>query len=177
MKRFRYVFLLAGLILIAGFFVSERFVMPVSGAGKQDWNKKSFWHEPWGRSGVHKGVDIFAHKGTPALAPVDGIVLFAGEISMGGKVVLMLGPKWRLHYLAHLDAYDVSAGTLLGAGRPVGTVGNTGNAKGKPSHLHYTILTLVPYPWLADSSAQGWKKMFFLDPSLRLVSSLAKTGS
>ena len=34
----------------------------------------------------------------------------------------------------------------------------------KPPHLHYSIFTLVPYPWRIDGSKQGWMKMFFLDP-------------
>ncbi|HEB59025.1 MAG TPA: M23 family peptidase, partial [Gammaproteobacteria bacterium] len=35
---------------------------------------------------------------------------------------------------------------------------------------HYSILTLIPYPWRWDASPQGWKKMFYLDPSIRLLS-------
>jgi hypothetical protein len=44
-------------------------------------------------------------------------------------------------------------------------VGDSGNAKGKPTHLHYSIVTLVPHPWRIDGSPQGWKKMFYLDPT------------
>lgn len=40
----------------------------------------------------------------------------------------------------------------------------TGNAKGKPPHLHYSIITLFPYLWRVDRSEQGWKKMFYLNP-------------
>jgi murein DD-endopeptidase MepM/ murein hydrolase activator NlpD len=46
----------------------------------------------------------------------------------------------------------------------LGIVGTTGNAKGKPPHLHYAIVTLIPYPWRIDSKPQGWKKMFYLNP-------------
>ena len=47
----------------------------------------------------------------------------------------------------------------------LGTVGDTGNAKGKPPHLHYAITTPFPYWWLRDSEAvQGNRKMFHLDP-------------
>ena len=49
-------------------------------------------------------------------------------------------------------------------GQVLGRVGDSGNAQGKQAHLHYTILSLAPYPWRMDSSSQGWKKMFFLDP-------------
>ena len=38
-------------------------------------------------------------------------------------------------------------------GSPLGTVGDSGNARGKPPHLHYAILSLLPYPWRADGSS------------------------
>ncbi|MFN8260884.1 MAG: hypothetical protein U0X41_08140 [Chitinophagales bacterium] len=44
------------------------------------------------------------------------------------------------------------------------SVGTTGNAKGKPPHLHYAITTLLPYFWRIDNSPQGWNKMFYLNP-------------
>lgn len=138
--------------------------IPVEGASAKDWNSKSFWFEPWGKSGVHKGIDIFGKKGTPILSSTYGIVVFKGNLSLGGKVVVALGPKWRLHYYAHLDSDDVFIGQPLSVGTKIGALGDSGNAKGKPPHLHYSILTLVPYLWRMDSSTQGWKKMFFLDP-------------
>jgi hypothetical protein len=46
----------------------------------------------------------------------------------------------------------------------LGRVGTSGNAIGKPAHLHYSIISLLPLPWRMDTSAQGWKKMFFLNP-------------
>jgi len=46
----------------------------------------------------------------------------------------------------------------------IGTVGATGNAKGKSPHLHYSMTTIVPYPWRIDFAKQGWKKMFYLNP-------------
>lgn len=36
--------------------------IPVRAASRADWNPATFWHERWGRSGVHKGIDIFARK-------------------------------------------------------------------------------------------------------------------
>lgn len=93
------------------------------------------------------------------------MVLFRGELAQGGKVVVALGPKWRMHYYAHLDTIDAYPGQLLLAGSQLGSVGDTGNARGKPAHLHYSIVSLLPLPWRADESTQGWKKMFYLDPN------------
>ncbi|MEM1408992.1 MAG: M23 family metallopeptidase, partial [Bacteroidota bacterium] len=105
----------------------------------------------------------FAKKGTHVVSSTSGIVLFAGEIKVGGKVVLILGPKWRLHYYAHLDSLTTDRFSLSNH-TPIGTVGNSGNAANKPSHLHYSIVTLLPYLWRIDNSKQGWKKMFYLNP-------------
>lgn len=77
---------------------------------------------------------------------------------------MVLGPKWRIHYYAHLRDINVGFFDLLSAGETVGTVGTTGNAKGKQPHLHYSIFTLIPYLWRIDGAPQGWLKMFFLNP-------------
>jgi len=53
---------------------------------------------------------------------------------------------------------------LLAPGSKLGEVGNTGDAAGRPTHLHYAILSLVPRPWHIATGAQGWKRMFFVDP-------------
>jgi peptidoglycan LD-endopeptidase LytH len=164
MSKGKRILLGALLLLAVPFLLPEWPRIPVAGATAADWNPATFWYEPWGASGVHKGIDIFAKKGRPVIAPTYGITLFSGEIARGGQVVALLGPKLRIHYFAHLDATLVYPGEPVRTGSPLGRVGDSGNAKGKPAHLHYSVLTLVPYPWRADGSTQGWKKMFYLDP-------------
>jgi murein DD-endopeptidase MepM/ murein hydrolase activator NlpD len=156
-------------IIVAGFLIPERIVIPVAGATVSDWNIDTFWYEPWGASGAHKGVDIFATRDTAVVAATGGIVMFSGTLKRGGNVALVLGPKWRVHYYAHLASIATDGGRFLSRGDAVGTVGATGNAAGKQPHLHYVILTLIPYPWRVDKSTQGWKKMFYLDPGLKLT--------
>ncbi|MEO4046349.1 M23 family metallopeptidase [Pseudomonas sp. CAU 1711] len=151
--------------ILAWLLAPEWLRIPVHNGSARDWNTKSFWFEPWGRSGTHKGIDIFARRGTPVTAPTHGLVLFRGELAAGGKVILMLGPKWRLHYFAHLNDYHALPGQPVLPGSLLGSVGDSGNARGKPPHLHYSIVTLLPYPWRWDDSTQGWKKIFYLDPS------------
>jgi len=157
--------LLAILIFLIGFLPEEKNVMPVKGATSKDWNIKSFWYYPWGRSGVHKGIDIFAAKGTTVRAATGGIVLFSGNNGIGGKVVYMLGANWRFHYYAHLDSISVPWHRVVSAGQRVGTVGTTGNAKGKSPHLHYTIKSAFPRLWAYQHGHyNAWRRTFYLDP-------------
>lgn len=168
MSKLKLIGLVILLLIAMGFMLPERTQIPVLGATKQDWNAQSFWFEPWGKSGVHKGIDIFADLGTDVISTTDGLVIYTGNTNLGGKVVAVLGPKWRLHYFAHLDTIRTSALSLSGSGSSIGTVGDSGNAKGKPPHLHYSIVRLFPAPWAIDSSTQGYKKAFFIDPNAYL---------
>lgn len=153
-----------GLILGLGFLIPEPKIIPVLGATEADWNKDTYWYEPWGSSGVHKGIDIFAPEGTNVISSSNLLILYRGTLRKGGNVVVGLGPKWRIHYFAHLNVIDNKAGVILKAGDTLGFVGNSGNAKGKPPHLHFSILSLIPRPWEIDSSTQGYKKAFFINP-------------
>jgi murein DD-endopeptidase MepM/ murein hydrolase activator NlpD len=143
--------------------------IPVRGATRADWNPRSFWFYPWGASGVHKGIDIFAPEGRPVLAATSGLVIRSGFRGDGGNIIAVLGPRWRIHYYAHLSRLDVAGGDWVGRGEPIGAVGTSGNAAGKPAHLHYAIITAVPYPWRVTAEPQGWRKMFFLDPGAELA--------
>jgi murein DD-endopeptidase MepM/ murein hydrolase activator NlpD len=138
------------------------------GATTRDWNNQSFWYSPWGKSGVHKGIDIFAPRGREVVAPVSGVVVFRGTLGLGGNVVAVLGPRWHLHYFAHLDRAIVRPFAFVSKGEGMGFVGNSGNAAGKPSHLHYAVLSLLPRPWQIVRGPQGWKRMFFMDPNTLL---------
>lgn len=136
----------------------------MKGATRSDWNANTFWFEPWGSSGVHKGIDIFSDRGTDVVASTDMVLLYKGTIKKGGNIILGLGPKWRLHYFAHLELISEESGFFVTKGSTIGRLGDTGNAKGKPPHLHFSLVTLVPYPWNIDRSTQGYKKAFYLNP-------------
>ena len=151
-------------LFMIGLILPQNLKMPVCGAGKNDYNQQSFWYYPWGKSIVHKGVDIFARKGTTIKSSTYGLVLATGKLGRGGKFVIVLGPKWRLHYYAHLNEIKASAFSFVSQHSVIGTVGNTGNAATTPSHLHYAIATMVPYPWRIDGSKLGWQKIFYLNP-------------
>lgn len=152
------------LLFVSGYIIPETKQIPVAGADTSAWNKATFWYEPWGSSGTHKGIDIFSKKGVNTLASTAGLVVYTGHLKKGGNVVAILGPKWRIHYYAHLDSTSVAAFSVVRSGQKIGTVGDSGNAKGKQPHIHYSIVSLLPYPWLVTTESQGWKKMFYLDP-------------
>src|SRR3954466_90020 len=114
--------------------------------------------DSWGnaRSGGrrHEGIDIFASKDTPVRSTTSGLVMRVGTNRLGGRVVWVLGPGLERHYYAHLNRYgSFRAGDRVEAGAIIGYGGNTGNARGGPTHLHYGIYrngtARDPYPRLA----------------------------
>ncbi len=164
MSRKKIVVLSFCSIVFSGMFIPQQLVMPVADATHNDYNPASFWYYPWGKSVVHKGVDIFAKTGTPVFSATRGIAIYTGSQGRGGNTVLILGPKWRLHYYTHLDEIKTNRLSLVSSSCVIGTVGTSGNAANTPPHLHYSIVTLIPYPWRIDNDRQGWKKMFYLNP-------------
>ena len=150
--------------ILIGYLIPQNLKMPVVGADSNSYNHETFWYEDWGTSIVHKGIDVFAKKGTSIHSATWGIVLFATEYGKGGKFVVTLGPKWRLHYYAHLDEIKTKPFSFVTQDTEIGTVGKTGNAATTPAHLHYGIATLIPYPWRIDNAPLGWQKMFYLNP-------------
>jgi murein DD-endopeptidase MepM/ murein hydrolase activator NlpD len=90
----------------------------------------------------HQGVDIFAPRNRNIRTPLAGVIGFLGQNSLGGNVVWLIGPRGYYHYFAHLEKFgDVRIGQWVQAGHIMGTVGDSGNAKGTPTHLHYGIYT------------------------------------
>ena len=90
----------------------------------------------------HQGVDMFAPMRTPAAAIVDGTLTRREESTLGGLSVYLRGNDGTEYFYTHLAAYaDVAPGQKVSAGRTIGYVGDTGNAKGGPPHLHFEIRT------------------------------------
>ena len=101
----------------------------------------------------HHGVDIFAPRGTPALAAEDGVITRTSTTAVGGNVVWLSTDRGVRLYYAHLDALSVRRGQRVRAGDEVGKVGNSGNARTTPPHLHFGVYArgpVDPYPFLKD---------------------------
>jgi len=104
---------------------------------------------------IHEGVDIFAAHGTAVLAPTNGFIARVGSNNLGGKVVWMRDHKLnQSYYFAHLDSQRVATGQKISKGDTIGFVGNTGNAKHTPPHLHFGIYqsgSKDPLPYIFKS--------------------------
>lgn len=129
---------------------------PVSGKGNRDI--QSFWGaDRAGGKRLHKGIDIFAKRGTPVIAATDGYIYNTGNRGLGGKQVwLRDGIFGHSLYYAHLDSIVVASGDRAKRGDTLGFVGITGNARTTTPHLHFGIYTsagaIDPLPFVRISA-------------------------
>lgn len=153
--------------------VSRTLAFPVAGS-------RSKIKDVWGASrggGLrkHKGIDIHARKGTPIVAVCDGVIVERDRTLVGGKTLWLQSAEhgWKAYY-AHLDKQLVKEGQHVRKGQVIGTLGNTGNARSTPSHLHYGISGrkgwVNPLPYVKHSPkvaapATSVKKKKALTPS------------
>jgi len=101
-------------------------------------------------SSDHKGIDFVPGKGEPVYSAMDGIV---SRIDYGGSFGQHIYidhianfndqsfESWRTIY-AHMEKdstpKNLRVGSIVKAGDPIGTVGNTGTSTG--AHLHFELL-------------------------------------
>jgi murein DD-endopeptidase MepM/ murein hydrolase activator NlpD len=127
---------------------------PVSGVRAAQ--VKDTWGAARGGGRSHEGQDIFARRGTEVYSATEGYVVRVGENALGGKTVFVHGPGGRSYYYAHLDDYapGLGVGDYVTPDTLLGYVGDTGNAKGTPPHLHFGVYTssgaINPHPLLTD---------------------------
>ena len=99
-----------------------------------------------GRSGhSHQGHDVFARCGTPLVAARGGKVQYSGYHGAAGNYVVIDGGGTTTDY-AYMHLAEPSAfrkGDRVYTGQQIGSVGDSGNARG--CHLHFEL-------W----SAPGW---------------------
>ena len=132
---------------------------PVQGAQNQAM-QSGFGAPRDGGARDHHGIDIFAPRGTPVLAAARGTATRVNETSRGGRVVWVRDEQRGINlYYAHLDRQLVESGTTVDIGDTLGLVGNTGNARTTPPHLHFGVYRrgegpLDPWPWVARITTQ-----------------------
>jgi peptidoglycan LD-endopeptidase LytH len=132
--------------------------LPVPVDGIEPGGIADTWGAPRGADRRHEGVDIFAARGTPVRSTPRGVVLRIVERGLGGRQVWVLGPGRQRHYYAHLEdwAPGLQARDVVWPGTLLGTVGDSGNARGTVPHLHYGIYdgdALDPLPLLRAHAA------------------------
>jgi murein DD-endopeptidase MepM/ murein hydrolase activator NlpD len=138
--------------------IAGTLAFPVRGGREHDIGS-SFGDSRDGGSRSHHGIDIFAPRGTPVLAAAPGVVTRVGEIGLGGNVVWMHDRDGNRLYYAHLDRWHVNEGDAVEIGDTLGFVGNTGNARTTPPHLHFGVYRrgegpMDPFWFVHQPSAQ-----------------------
>jgi murein DD-endopeptidase MepM/ murein hydrolase activator NlpD len=135
---------------------------PVSGHDSRSIGSRFGAPRDGGRR-LHHGVDIFAPRHTPVLAPSRARVLRVRETEVGGRNIWLYDEVRRLNlYFAHLQTQDVEPGAYVEEGQRIGTVGNTGNAKRTPPHLHFGIYArgegpIDPYHFITKTDSTPGK--------------------
>src|SRR6266487_2172831 len=108
--------------------------------------------------GLHQGIDIVAAKRSLALAVEAGKVEFWTTSATAGCMLYLHGQSGTTYYYIHLNndltrsddnrgkcvagtayAPGLKNGAKVGAGQPVGFVGDSGDADGVHAHLHFEV--------------------------------------
>lgn len=112
-------------------------------AGESNWSAGSFLYQRTGsqiaagKTPIHKGIDVYAQKGTPIVSPVSGKIRDAGFSNKSGYYVSLVGDDGIRYFFAHLESDPrVASGETVAAGYHLGFVGASGNAQGTSPHLH-----------------------------------------
>jgi hypothetical protein len=120
--------------------------------------------------GAHQGNDLMAAKKSPAVAAEAGTVKYWTTSRAAGCMLYLYGESGTIYYYIHLNndltakndnrgkcvrgvAYAVKSGSRVAAGQQIAYVGDSGDANGGASHLHFEVhpgggRAVSPYPYL-----------------------------
>ncbi|HEX2206448.1 MAG TPA: M23 family metallopeptidase [Longimicrobium sp.] len=137
---------------------SAGLVVPVAGVRASELKDTYGAARPGGRG--HKGVDIFAPRGTPVLAAAAGVVVKRDSNAVAGISVYQRDLDGRtIYYYAHLNGWraGLKEGDLVRQGDVLGYVGSTGNVSGSP-HLHFAVFVVNdPNHWWRGRDLNPYK--------------------
>ena len=168
--------------------VPDRIIFPIVGQVK--------YTDDFGAArgrGRHAGNDILAAKRSPAVAAEAGTVKYWTTSAAAGCMLYLYGESGTMYYYIHLNndltmrndnrgkcvrgvAYAVKNGARVAAGQHIGYVGDSGDANGGSSHLHFELhpgggRAVSPYPWLQ----KAYKLLFAAKPGTPFALTLTGT--
>ena len=85
----------------------------------------------------HYGIDIAAPRGTPVIAPADGLITLADDLYYTGGTLIIDHGLGISSTMLHLDTMAVAVGDSVTAGERIGTVGSSGRSTGP--HLDWRL--------------------------------------
>ncbi|MCC7078878.1 MAG: M23 family metallopeptidase [Acidimicrobiia bacterium] len=119
------------------------------------------WHAPRSGGRVHKGNDLFGEIGWDLVAVTDGVIsrVTNTDTGLSGLDVYLDGVDGNTYVYRHNSRNAVSVGQEVRAGEKVAELGNSGNAKGTPPHLHFETKPgggepVPPYPFTSAACAE-----------------------
>ena len=100
----------------------------------------------------HSGLDFCGGAGLQITAPADGVVVFAGPLTVRGNATI-IDHGWGVYSgIWHQSEIKVQVGQTVKAGDVIGLVGGTGRVTG--AHLHFEIwvngIQVDPMDWLEN---------------------------
>jgi murein DD-endopeptidase MepM/ murein hydrolase activator NlpD len=121
-----------GLLRLAG---------PFPLAGPAHWSNDWHAYRPCPYPHVHEGLDLIAPRGTPIVAVANATVTqMVVDPDMAGLGVEIAHGSVQYFY-AHMDTFaqGLRVGERVRLGQVLGYVGNSGNAMGGVTHLHFEV--------------------------------------
>ena len=155
---------------------------------------KNDFGDPRGRF-PHQGNDLMAVKKSPVVAVEDGKVTFWTSSSSAGCMLYLHGRSGTMYEYIHLNndrtmkndnrgkcvagtayAKGLKNGARVNAGQPIGYLGDSGDANGIASHLHFEVhprgkSAVSPFPYLKRARSL----LYAADPGTRVSLTLSGT--
>ena len=143
--------------------------------------------------GPHQGNDIIAEKKSPSVAAEAGKVKYWTTSAAAGCMLYLYGESGTTYLYIHLNndltmkndnrgkcvkgtAYMVKNGARVAAGQQIAYVGDSGDADGRNSHLHFEVhpgggKAVSPYPYLQ----KAYRLLFTAKPGTAFALTLTGT--
>jgi peptidoglycan LD-endopeptidase LytH len=165
-----------------------RYVFPVRGCRVAYGHSHSYY----------PATDIFTDRGCAFVAPTDGVVDEVSRVDRwdptrdhgsdrGGLSVSIIGIDGVRYYGSHLQSIGpgISHGARVPAGRLLGRIDNSGDARTTPTHVHFGLSWPTPpgiwwirrglvYPW---AYLDAWRAGRNLSPAPAIQAAHAAAGS